>query len=266
MKKTGTKLLCFSLATLSLCALGASSTKLISTSAMVSEEPDYSYEEILENPKDNIIADRDTGTFETTEARKPQFIVVYGGGKVSAAPDIAYVSIGVESLNSDLQLAVKENNDTIMSLITYLKENGIKEEDIKTKRYSVYQKHDYTYSNKFLGYQASSTLEIKFRDLDSVSGHITELTSLGANQLGGITFDCEDVTSYYQEALKLAIEDAKAKASTFTDRELEIAKITEECVYTCMPYRAADTLMSNAETVMKGSMEIEAKIKVVFKI
>ncbi len=265
MKKT-TKLLCFSLATLSLCALGAGSPKLISTSAMVSEDADYSYEEIIESPKENTNTEGSFGASSTTDARKPQFIVVFGGGKVSAAPDIAYVTVGVESLNSDLQLAVKENNDTIMSLINYLKEKGIAEEDIKTKRYSVYQKHDYTFSDKFLGYQASSTLEIKFRDLDSIGSHITELTALGANQLGGITFDCEDVSSYYQEALKLAIEDARAKASTFTDRELEIAKITEECVYTCMPYRATDTLISNAETVMKGSMEIEAKIKVVFKI
>lgn len=269
MKKITTKLLCFSLATLSICAIGAASPKLISVRAIASEEPEYSSEEIYQEEETPEIIVPEENTEDSTQPSRPpkaQHIIVYGGGKVTATPDIAYVTIGVESQNSDLQLAVKENNDVVMSLINYLKENGTAEEDIKTKQYSVYQKHDYTYSNKFLGYQASSTLEVKFHDLDNISTHITEMTNLGANKLGGITFDCEDVSSYYQEALKLAIEDAKTKASAFTDRELTIDRVTEECVYTCMPYRSTNTLAADAQSVMKGSMEIEAKIKVVFKI
>ncbi len=195
----------------------------------------------------------------------PSRIIVLGGGKVTAQPDVAYVEIGVESLNADLQVALDENNGVISNLIDYLQEKGVAEDDIKTKYYSIYQKHDYSTSERFLGYQVSSTIEFKCKDLNNLGTYIKGLTSLGANRLGCITFDVEDISSYYNEALKLAVEDAKSKATALSSQPLNVVKIIEENVYTCMPYRSIEASLSNSSTILKGTMKVEAKIKVIFE-
>ena len=200
----------------------------------------------------------------SNEGDSPKSVLVYGGGTVTAVPDVAYVDIGVESLNSDLQAAVEENDQIIVKIIDYLKQKGISEDDIKTKYYSIYQKHDYSASERFLGYQVSSTIEFKTKDLQNLGEQIKELTSLGANRLGGISFDCEDISSYYQQALKLAVEDAQKKANALSSSPLNIIRIVEENVYTCMPYRLSETSLSTSSSIIKGSMQIEAKIKVIF--
>lgn len=225
--------------------------------------------EIDENTSQIEIQD-DTATTQDENPQQstnetPSRIIVLGGGKVTAQPDVAYVEIGVESLNADLQIALDENNGIISSLIDYLQEKGVAEDDIKTKYYSIYQKHDYSASDRFLGYQVSSTLEFKCKDLNNIGAYIKDLTGLGANHLGCITFDCEDITSYYKEALKLAVEDAKSKAEALSSQPLNIVKIIEENVYTCMPYRTLEASLSNASTILKGTMKVEAKIKVIFE-
>lgn len=228
----------------------------------------HAYSPELENTSEELIYEEDQGqnqNLENTDISDIQKIIVYGGGKISVTPDVAYVMVGVESLNSELQTAVKENDEIVSSLINYLKEQGINEKDIKTKYYSIYQKHDYTASQRFLGYQVSSTLEFKCKDIDNLESYISELTNLGANKLEGITFNCENISQYYQEALKLAIEDAKNKAECLTDKTLSIYKVTEESMYTCLPYRITNELLYSSPSILKGTMEVEAKIKVIFK-
>ncbi len=288
MKKIIFKLFLFTLVILSITTI--TSTKLISAKCFSEEPPEMEEIQILDEnyaqnqPEDgenddaeeNSNANEDTNQSENTTDNNVKNdsndkdvpvakIIVYGGGKVTVKPDIAYISIGVETVNSNLQTAIKENNDSIIAIIDYLKSKNIEENDIKTKYYSVYQSRDYTTSEKYQQYHISNTIEYKTTDLENIGTQITELTELGANRLDNIQFDCSDISNYYQKALKLALEDAKQKAASFTSAQLTIDKITEENIYTCMPYRSIDAYAKNAETVKSGNIEIEAKIVVVFK-
>lgn len=288
MKKIIFKLFLFTLAILSITTV--TSTKLISAKCFSEEPPEMEEIQILDenyaqnqpddNENDDTVensnANEDTNQSENTTDDNVKNdsndndvpvakIIVYGGGKVTVKPDIAYISIGVETVNSNLQTAIKENNDSIIAIIDYLKSKNIEENDIKTKYYSVYQSRDYTTSEKYQQYHISNTIEYKTTDLENIGSQITELTDLGANRLDNIQFDCSDISNCYQKALKLALEDAKQKAASFTSAQLTIDKITEENIYTCMPYRSIDAYAKNAETVKSGNIEIEAKIVVVFK-
>lgn len=288
MKKIIFKLFLFTLAILSITTI--TSTKLISAKCFSEEPPELEEIQILDenyaqnqsednendDAEENSDANEDTDQSESTTDDNVKNdsndndvpvakITVYGGGKVTVKPDIAYVSIGVETVNSNLQTAIKENNDNIIAIINYLKSKNIEENDIKTKYYSVYQSRDYTTSEKYQQYHISNTIEYKTTDLENIGSQITELTELGANRLDNIQFDCSNISNCYQKALKLALEDAKQKAASFTSAQLTIDKITEENIYTCMPYRSIDAYAKNAETVKSGNIEIEAKIVVVFK-
>lgn len=221
----------------------------------------YEDETIISNSKENK-TNENNSLYDASSATK---IIVYGGGKVIAKPDIAFVTIGVESVNSNLQTAIKENNDIIISLIDHLKERDINDDDIKTKYYSVYQSHNYSTDEKFQEYHVCNTIEYKTYDIEGLGSTISELTSLGANRVEDIKFDCSTISECYKQALKLALDDAKSKAAGFTNKELTVDKITEECVYTCMPYRSVEAMTNSSETVKSGNIEVEAKILVVFK-
>lgn len=288
MKKIILKLFLLTLAILSITTV--TSTKLISAKCFSEAPPiieeiqilDENYTqnkpEVDENDvvEENFDTNNNSNQSENTTDSNLKFdsnandvpvakIIVFGCGKVTVKPDIAYISIGVETVNSNLQTAIKENNDNIIAIIDYLKSKKIEENDIITKYYSVYQSGDYTTSEKYQKYHISNTIEYKTTDLENIGSQITELTELGANRLDKIQFDCSDISNCYQKALKLALEDAKQKAASFTSAKLTIDKITEENFYTCMPYRSIDAYAKNAETVKSGNIEIEAKIVVSFK-
>lgn len=284
MKKFILNLFLFTLAILSITTV--TSTKLISAKCFSEEPPKMEETQILDEnyTQNQQKSDENSDVEENFDAKQTKNatdgdvknnsntnnlpaakIIVYGGGKVTVKPDIAYISIGVETVNSNLQTAIKENNDNIIAIIGFLKSKNIEENDIKTKYYSVYQSRDYTTSEKYQQYHISNTIEYKTTDLENIGNQITQLTELGANRLDNIQFDCSDISNCYQKALKLALEDAKQKAASFTSAELTIDKITEENIYTCMPYRSIDAYAKNAETVKSGNIEIEAKIVVVFK-
>ena len=284
MKKIILKLFLFTLVVLSITTI--TSTKLISAKCFSEEPPEMEETQILDenythnqqkndentDGEENFDANQTENTTDgdvknnsNTNNLPVAKIIVYGGGKVTVKPDIAYISIGVETVNSNLQTAIKENNDNIIAIIDYLKSKNIKENDIITKYYSVYQSGNYTTSEKYQKYHISNTIEYKTTDLENIGSQITELTELGANRLDNIQFDCSDISNCYQKALKLALEDAKQKAASFTSAKLTIDKITEENFYTCMPYRSIDAYANNAETVKSGNIEIEAKIVVAFK-
>lgn len=221
----------------------------------------------VDTDEEIITNNNDKNYFENSSSQQTipvAKIVVYGGGKVSIKPDIAYVTIGVESKDSKLQTAINDNNDAVSAIIEHLKSKNIDENNIKTKYYSVYQSHDYSTSERFQEYHVVNTIEYKTTDLENLGETISKLTQLGANRVEDIQFDCSDISNCYNEALKLALEDAKSKAKTFTDKPLTIEKIAEECVYTCMPYRGIESLSQNADIISSGNIDIEAKITVVF--
>ena len=193
-------------------------------------------------------------------------IIVFGSAVVSATPDVAVVNVGIENLNTNINVAVEENNETMSKIIEYLKSIGITEENIQTKNYSVYQRYNYNDGEKFLGYQVDNSLEFKTTDLQNLSSVLTKLTDLGANRLGGITFTCSDLENYYNKALKLALENAKSKMKSLTDEILSVCKIEEKSLYSNEIYRDSAFVLAraNKESIVKGSLQIEAKIEVKF--
>ena len=48
-------------------------------------------------------------------------ITVFGSAVVNATPDVAVVNVGIENLNTNINVAVEENNETMSKIIEYLK-------------------------------------------------------------------------------------------------------------------------------------------------
>ncbi|HEY4521821.1 MAG TPA: SIMPL domain-containing protein [Candidatus Paceibacterota bacterium] len=144
-------------------------------------------------------------------------ITVSGEGKVFIKPDIAKISVGVTKNNIDFVKAQKEASEIINKTIKFLKLKGVEEKDIKTTSYNIFPQYDYVRGEqKFKGYEVSQNLEIKIRDLDKVGEILSGVAQSGANMVGSLRFEVDDMDKTKEEARKEAINKAKEKAKTLS--------------------------------------------------
>lgn len=148
---------------------------------------------------------------DNTELRK---VTVNGEGKIIVSPDLAFIDLGVQTKNKDASVAQQENAKLMAAVIDAIKALGIKAEEIKTTGYSLYQTYDYfpdKQSDPY--YVASNIVNVKIKDINKVGQIIDKATAAGANNVNSIRFTVADDSKFYQDALKLAMANAKGKAS-----------------------------------------------------
>ena len=142
-------------------------------------------------------------------------IAISGEGKVTAVPDIAQVSLGIETQSPSVATAQKENTDKMNKLITELKSLDIDKEDIKTVNYNIYPQYDWLDGRQILrGYSVSQSATVKIRDLEKISAVLEKSVLAGANQVGGLTFTIDEPEALRQQAREKALLNAKEKAES----------------------------------------------------
>ncbi|MCT4632146.1 MAG: SIMPL domain-containing protein [Firmicutes bacterium] len=158
------------------------------------------------------------GSFGSFAAEGDQLgsVTVNGEGSISVFPDIAFINVGVVIENENASVAQAENNKVMKTVIEEIKKLGIDKKDILTSGFSVYNRKDYNDKNEKSYYVVSNNLNITVRNIDDLGRIIDVATANGANNINGITFDYVDKDKVYNEALKQAMKDAKAKANTIT--------------------------------------------------
>ena len=91
---------------------------------------------------------------------------------------------------------------------------GIDSRDIKTSHYSLNPQYDYRDgTSRITGYQASSNLAIKIKDLDRANDVLDAVVASGANVVNGLSFDVADKTKAENEARKIAVERGSCQGS-----------------------------------------------------
>ncbi len=163
-----------------------------------------------------------------SKAKDYQFSVT-AEGKVTAVPDIATLRAGVYTPTKKTAAeAVKANTEKMNQIIQALKEIGIEKKDIKTVNYRLNPVYDWTEirGRQLKGYEIRQELLIKIRDLDKIGQVIQTATAQGANQIGNISFTIDDQDELKAEAVKLAIQKAKAKAKRLAEESgLKLGKV-----------------------------------------
>lgn len=153
--------------------------------------------------------------FSSTTQTKGEPFVVSGEGKVTVTPDIAKINLGIQDSGQILKQVQDNVNKKSQTLITTLKSLGISDKDIKTTNYSLYPQYDFgSQTQRITGYQVSINYEVTIKNLDKVNDVLVAVTSSGANMIGQVTFEVNDVTQKekLQEARVMAVKEAKEKA------------------------------------------------------
>jgi len=145
---------------------------------------------------------------------------VSGLGEAAAAPDMAMLTIGVETQGATAAEALRKNGADMHATIDRLKKRGVAAKDLQTTNLSVNPQYNYDKNRtkpEIIGFTASNTLSVKLRDLDKAGAIIDDAVSVGANRLGGISFGFANPKPVLNEARRAAIADAREKAVLYAD-------------------------------------------------
>ena len=147
-------------------------------------------------------------------------VSVSGEGRVSLAPDIVMMTLGVDIRNTDLTAAQNEAEATMESVLAALKAAGVDEKDLQTSGYSINVERDWNQATQpIIGYLVSHTVTAKVRSVDNAGAVLASAVDAGANNVGGVWFALDDSAAAVQQARELAVADAAARAE-------ELARLT----------------------------------------
>ena len=140
-------------------------------------------------------------------------ISVNGEGIVATSPDCATISVGVVSRNKDASKVQQENAKIAADIIRSAVSLGVDKKNIRTGNYNFQQVFHYDSDKKiFDGYEVANSVTIFVEDLNSVGKIIDAALSHGANNIDSLNFGLKNKSAVQQEALRLAVRDARAKA------------------------------------------------------
>lgn len=207
----------------------------------------------------------------------PRTISVMGLGEAKAKPDMAVINSGVLTEAPTARDALAKNTAAMSSVIDALKKAGIAEQDIQTSNFSVspqyppYQPNQHQ-APRISGYQVSNQVTVRVKNLAKLGTILDALVQVGANQINGIAFDIDQPKPLQNEASKLAVADARAKAELYAasahvslGRVLQISEMTG---FTGpQPVYAMDKMaVQNAVPIAPGQQTLSANISIVYEI
>ncbi len=145
---------------------------------------------------------------------QPRTINVTGSGQVTLAPDIAYVSVGVQTMSENVGDALQQNNQSAQAITASLTELGIEPKDIQTSSFNIYPQQQYGPNGEITStsYNVNNSVYVTVRDLQVLGSLLDVVVRSGANSINGISFDVADKTAAMTEARRLAVESARVQA------------------------------------------------------
>jgi uncharacterized protein YggE len=208
---------------------------------------------------------------------QPRTISVNGSGVVTLTPDMATISIGVQTENTQAERAVSQNTRQAQAVADALAEFGIEPRDIKTTNFSIYPRQDRDNEGilRQVYYVVNNTVLVTVRDLDSLGEVLDAVVQAGANSINNISFDASDRESAYQDALEAAMENAIARATILAEAAgAELGDVQN--IYTNI-YGGGEVVVERAVSmdfaaegasvpVSAGQMEIRVEVSVVYEI
>lgn len=164
----------------------------------------------------------DTGTVRSGDAvTVPQRTLdVVGHGTIVAKPDTAVITLGASALADTPTAAYGEVAKSLTRVAASLKELGLRDEEIQTHELNLGAEYNWTQDKGQVlkGYRASTTITITTQALDSVAALVEAAVTAGATQLQSIRFTIKEPEALTNQAMDLAVDNAKGKAERVAKR------------------------------------------------
>jgi uncharacterized protein len=180
-----------------------------------------------------------TAPASLTQSPLPQGISVNGHGEARGEPDIARITLGVETRARLAAEATEQATRQMSAVIAAIKQLRVADADVRTQNFSInFEQQPEPYPQVLETparpsgpaaaepapaasaelelprgfYRVSNTVQITVRDLDQLGAILGATTGAGANNVWGIQFEIEDPSALEAAARQAAVTEATSRA------------------------------------------------------
>ena len=212
------------------------------------------------------------GVSATAEEPRPRTVNVSGMAEVSAEPDIARVTLGVESRKPTMEAARAEVAATVDRVLALARELKIDPKQVNATRVQVQPEYRWNENDRervLLGYMVGRQVEVELKDLDKLGALLERAVDAGVNQVGDPMLDSSRRKDLEREAMTKAVEDARLNAEALARaagaKLGAVRTLSASGSAPPMPmYRAAmavaDAKMAPEATYQAGDMKFSANV------
>jgi hypothetical protein len=197
-------------------------------------------------------------------------------GEVTRVPDVAIISAGVVSRSATATGALQDSADRMQRVLAALKRAGTADRDIQTSNVSLNPEYRYVENQppQLVGYTASNTLTVRFRDIRNSGKILDALVSQGANQINGPTLTVDKPEAALDEARAKAIALGRARAELYARslglRVVRVVSVNESGgsypVPPPMPVMAARAYDSAQTKIEPGEQKLQVNLAMTFEL
>jgi len=207
---------------------------------------------------------------------EPTGITVMAEGKATGKPDLAMITIGVETRDAEARTAAEQNDERMAEVMNALLAKGVAEEDIQTANYSIQAEIDWQDSKqRVIGYVVNNSVVVKLREVDEAGDVLDAVTAAGANNIYGIQFTFDDPSALREEARAEAMAEAQAKAQALAQlagvglgkpRQISESFIEPSRLYLEPAYAVPAAEGGGGTPFSTGQLEVTVQVQVTFDI
>jgi uncharacterized protein YggE len=196
--------------------------------------------------------------------------------EVTRVPDVAIISAGVVSRSTTATAALQQTADRMTRVIAALKRAGVEDRDIQTSNVSLNAEYRYPENQapQLVGYTASNSVTIRFRDIRRSGQILDALVGQGANQINGPTLTVDKPEAALDEARAKAVAAGRARAGLYARslglRVARVVSVSESGgnypVPPPMPmYARAEAAQADTK-IMPGEQKLQVSLSMVFEL
>lgn len=144
-------------------------------------------------------------------------VSVSGQGEISAEPDLAHLTLGVEARRPTLAEARSEVTAAVERLLALTKSLGIDPRLVNATRVQVLPEYSWNDKDRkriLLGYFVSRQVQVELRNLEQLGTLLERAVDAGANQVSDPVLDSSRRKDLERDAMTRAVQDARQNAET----------------------------------------------------
>ena len=198
-------------------------------------------------------------------------------GEVTRVPDIAIISAGVVSRSTTATGALQDSADRMARVLAALRRAGVADRDVQTSSVNLNAEYRYPENQapQLVGYTASNTVTIRFRDIRSSGKILDALVAQGANQLNGPNLTVDKPEAALDEARAKAIAAGRARAELYARslgmRVARVVAVNESGGYAVPPPAPPVPMMARAyerdsTSIQPGEQKLQVSVAMTFEL
>jgi uncharacterized protein YggE len=179
---------------------------------------------------------------------------------VNSTPDLVNLSASVNALAPTAAEALRENAERMERVIAAAEAQGVAAKDLRTSDIDLNPRYRYDNARRtqvFTGYEVSSTVVVRLRDLTNTGRVLDALVTAGADEIDSIRWTVEDPSEAQAEARVAAFDTALERARGFAHQAgYSDVRLLEVSEYSSGWGRAEPLQSEAALGVMNSTMPI----------